>query len=166
MSFARSMVAGINLYSDKGTAMSKKIKVVIAKVGLDSHYRGAVIIARYLMTRGMEVVYIGNQLPEGIIESVIQEDADVLGLSSLSGNHMTMVPRILKGLQDQKIDDVPVLFGGIIPKEDEKLLLDAGLTGIFGPGSRLEDIATFIEEHVSQRTSYKDSVSDGSNSHA
>ncbi len=146
--------------------MRKKIKVVIAKVGLDSHYRGAVIIARYLMTRGMEVVYIGNQLPEGIIEAIIQEDADVLGLSSLSGNHMTMVPRILKGLQDQKIDDVLVLFGGIIPKEDEKPLLDAGLAGIFGPGSRLEDIATFIEEHVSQRLSHEAFISDGSDSHA
>lgn len=140
--------------------MKRRIKVVIAKVGLDSHYRGAIILARYLMTRGMDVVYIGNQLPEGIIEAVIQEDADVLGLSSLSGNHMTMVPRILKGLQDQQIDDVLVLLGGIVPAEDEEPLLDAGLAGIFGPGSRLEDIATFIEERVFQRPSHEDTASD------
>jgi methylmalonyl-CoA mutase C-terminal domain/subunit len=144
--------------------MHKKIKVVIAKVGLDSHYRGAIIIARYLMTQGMDVVYIGNQLPAGIIEAVIQEDADVLGLSSLSGNHMTMVPRILKGLKEQQIDEVLVLFGGIIPEEDEQPLLDAGLAGIFGPGSRLESIAAFIEEHMSQRPSYEASRFDGSDS--
>lgn len=142
--------------------MNKNIKVVIAKVGLDSHYRGAVIIARYLMTQGMDVVYIGNQLPEGIVEAVIQEDADVLGLSSLSGNHMIMVPRILKGLQEQGIDDVPVVLGGIIPPQDEQPLLAAGLAAIFGPGSRLEDIAAFIEERVSQRSSGDDSISTSS----
>jgi methylmalonyl-CoA mutase C-terminal domain/subunit len=136
--------------------MGMKTKVVVAKVGLDSHYRGAIIIARYLMTQGMDVIYIGNQLPEAIVEAVIEEDADVLGLSSLSGNHKIMVPRILKGLRDQKVDDVLVLLGGIIPAEDEEPLLAAGIAGIFGPGSSLQDIATFIEEHKRLRSSPED----------
>lgn len=107
------------------------------------------MVSRYLMERGMEVVYIGNQLPQAIVAAVVEEDADVLGLSSLSGNHMVMVPRILAALRQQEIDDVLVVLGGVIPAADQRALGDLGGIGaVFGTGSNLEDIAGFIEQHA------------------
>lgn len=128
--------------------MPRKIKVVMAKMGLDSHYRGAVMVSKYLSDRGMEVVYVGNQMPEALAPAVAQEDAAVLGLSSLSGNHMVMVPRVLKALRQADLDDVLVVVGGVIPPDDREALLAAGVDGVFGTGSSLEEIAAFIEERV------------------
>lgn len=122
----------------------RPIRVVMAKPGLDSHYRGAVVVSRYLMASGMEVVYIGNQLPEQIVAAAVEEDADVLGISSLSGNHSVMVPPILAGLREQGAEDVLVLVGGIVPADDADALRAAGVAGVFGPGTPLEDIRQCI----------------------
>ncbi len=130
---------------------TRSTKVVVAKMGLDSHYRGAVAVARYLAQRGMEVVYIGNQLPEQIVEAVVQEDAHVLGLSSLSGNHMVMVPRVLEDLRRRGVDGVLVLLGGVIPTRDADALKALGVAQVFGTGSNLEEIATFIESNAALR---------------
>lgn len=131
--------------------MAGKIKVVMAKMGLDSHYRGAIMVSRYLAERGMEVVYIGNQPPEAIVEAVSQEDADVLGLSSLSGNHMVMVPRILAGLQQAGLGEVLVLLGGVVPPADAAALAAQGVARVFGTGSNLAEIAAFIESALAAR---------------
>jgi methylmalonyl-CoA mutase C-terminal domain/subunit len=127
------------------------IKVVVAKPGLDSHYRGAMVVSRYLIERGMEVVYVGNQLPAQIVATVIEEDADVLGLSSLSGNHNVMVPRILEELHRQGMDHVVVVLGGIVPDEDALALETAGVDRIFGPGSDLVEIGDFIAARAASR---------------
>ncbi len=124
------------------------IKVVMAKMGFDAHYRGAMMVARHLVQRGMEVVYIGNRLPEEIVRTVIDEDAQVLGLSSLSGNHMVMVPRILALLRQEGVERVKVLLGGVIPTEDQKELLSQGVSAVFGTGSSLDAIADWIEAAV------------------
>ncbi|MED4582644.1 cobalamin B12-binding domain-containing protein [Brevibacillus choshinensis] len=126
----------------------RKIRVVMAKMGLDSHYRGAVMVSRYLVERGMDVIYIGNQLPDAIADTVVQEDAQVLGLSSLSGNHLMMVPRILQRLKEKGLQDIIVILGGVVPNEEQEQLLNAGVSRIFGTGSNLTDIADFIEEQV------------------
>jgi methylmalonyl-CoA mutase C-terminal domain/subunit len=128
--------------------MQKKIKVVMAKMGLDSHYRGAIMVSKYLSDRGMEVVYIGNQVPEAIVSTVAQEDAAVLGLSSLSGNHLVMVPRVMQKMREAGLDDVLVVIGGVIPPDDREALRAAGVHGVFGTGASLEDIASFIEERA------------------
>jgi methylmalonyl-CoA mutase C-terminal domain/subunit len=124
------------------------IKVVISKMGFDAHYRGAMMVARHLVQRGMEVVYIGNRMPEEIVRTVVDEDAQVLGLSSLSGNHMVMVPRILSLLRQEGAERVKVLLGGVVPTEDQKALLSQGVAAIFGTGSSLDAIADWIEAAV------------------
>ena len=127
----------------------KKIRVVVAKPGLDGHDRGAKIIARALRDAGMEVIYTGlHQTPEQIVETVIQEDADAVGLSILSGAHMTLVPRILELLKEQNIDDVLVTVGGTIPGDDVSQLKAAGVAEVFGPGSHTQDIVDFIRGGV------------------
>lgn len=131
-----------------GEGMVRAIKVVMAKMGFDSHYRGALMVARHLVARGMEVVYIGNRLPEEIVRTVLEEDADVLGLSSLSGNHMVMVPRILQRLRAEGLERVLVLLGGVIPHQDRLILLAQGVTEVFGTGSSLDAIADFIESRL------------------
>jgi methylmalonyl-CoA mutase C-terminal domain/subunit len=125
-----------------------KIKVVMAKMGFDSHYRGAMMVSRHLVSRGMEVVYIGNRLPEEIVRAVVDEDADVLGLSSLSGNHMVMVPRILGLLRQEGADRAAVLLGGVVPDEDAQALQAQGVDAVFGTGSSLDAIADWIEERA------------------
>jgi methylmalonyl-CoA mutase, C-terminal domain len=120
----------------------------MSKMGLDSHYRGAVMVSRFLYERGMEVVYIGNQLPDAIVATMLQEDADVLGLSSLSGNHMVMIPKIMEGLKANGLGDKVVVLGGVVPEEDHAELLAHGVSAIFGTGSNLEDIANYIEERI------------------
>jgi methylmalonyl-CoA mutase, C-terminal domain len=124
-----------------------KIRVVVAKPGLDGHDRGAKIIARALRDAGMEVIYTGlHQTPEQIVETAIQEDADAVGISILSGAHMTLVPRILDGLHENGVDDVLVVVGGTIPNEDAKELKGLGVAEVFTPGAPTSQIVDFIRE--------------------
>ncbi|MEO5633934.1 cobalamin B12-binding domain-containing protein [Gaiella sp.] len=125
--------------------MERKIRVVIAKPGLDGHDRGAKIIARALRDAGMEVIYTGlHQTPEQIVETAIQEDADAVGISVLSGAHMTLVPRIIDGLRAQGADDVLVVVGGTIPADDAGELIDRGVAAIFTPGAPTSEIVAFL----------------------
>jgi len=130
----------------------KKIRVVVAKPGLDGHDRGAKIIARALRDAGMEVIYTGlHQTPEQIVATVIQEDADAVGLSILSGAHMTLVPRIVELLRAEGIDDVVITVGGTIPADDIPELEQLGVAAVFTPGAPTQGIIDFIEGAVSQR---------------
>lgn len=129
--------------------MSRKIRVVIAKPGLDGHDRGAKVIARALRDAGMEVIYTGlRQTPEQIAAAALQEDADVIGLSILSGAHMHICPRLMELLKEKGLDHVVVLVGGIIPDQDIPKLKAMGIPGVFLPGSPMQDIVTFITGHV------------------
>ena len=131
---------------------TQKIRVVVAKPGLDGHDRGAKIIARALRDAGMEVIYTGlHQTPEQIVETVIQEDADAVGLSILSGAHMTLVPRIVELLREQEADDVLVTVGGTIPADDIPELKDLGVAEVFTPGASTQDIVAFIRDAVAAR---------------
>ena len=133
-------------------ATERKIRVVVAKPGLDGHDRGAKIIARALRDAGMEVIYTGlHQTPEQIVETVIQEDADAVGLSILSGAHMTLVPRILELLKEQRAEDVVVTAGGTIPSDDVAELKDLGVDEIFTPGASTEEAIDFIRQAVARR---------------
>src|SRR3954447_5478121 len=126
-----------------------RIRVVIAKPGLDGHDRGAKIIARALRDAGMEVIYTGlHQTPEQIVETAIQEDADAVGISILSGAHMTLVPRILDGLKENGADDVLVVVGGTIPREDTDELKQLGVAEVFGPGAATSEIVDFLKGKV------------------
>jgi methylmalonyl-CoA mutase, C-terminal domain len=127
-----------------------RIRVVVAKPGLDGHDRGAKIIARALRDAGMEVVYTGlHQTPEQIVATVIQEDADAVGLSILSGVHMTLVPRVVDLLREQEADDVLVTAGGTIPHDDAQLLKARGVAEVFTPGASTDQIIAFIRGAVS-----------------
>ena len=129
--------------------MAGKIRVVIAKPGLDGHDRGAKIIARALRDAGMEVIYTGlHQTPEQIVETAIQEDADAVGISILSGAHMTLVPRILDLLRENGADDVLVLVGGTIPGDDVVELKQRGVAEVFTPGAPTSEIVEFLRSHV------------------
>jgi methylmalonyl-CoA mutase C-terminal domain/subunit len=129
--------------------MSHKIRVVIAKPGLDGHDRGAKIIARALRDAGMEVIYTGlHQTPEQIVETAIQEDADAVGISILSGAHMTLVPRIVELLRAEGADDVLVVVGGTIPHDDAEELKRQGIAAVFGPGAPTSDIVDFLKGAV------------------
>ena len=128
--------------------MKRKIRVVIAKPGLDGHDRGAKVIARALRDAGMEVIYTGlRQTPEQIVDAALQEDADVIGLSILSGAHNHICPRLMELLAEKKLDDVLVVIGGIIPDADEKKLNQIGIEGIFQPGTSMNEITQFIKSH-------------------
>ena len=128
---------------------NKKIRVLIAKPGLDGHDRGAKIIARALRDAGMEVIYTGlRQTPEQIVETAIQEDVNVIGLSILSGAHTHLFPRIMEILKEENVDDIIVIGGGVIPVEDIPDLKKIGITAIFTPGSDTRDIVKFIKEKV------------------
>ncbi|MEX0816039.1 MAG: cobalamin B12-binding domain-containing protein [Gaiellales bacterium] len=129
--------------------MARKIRVVIAKPGLDGHDRGAKIIARALRDSGMEVIYTGlHQTPEQIVETAIQEDADAVGISILSGAHMTLVPRIVEGLRENGLDEVLVVVGGTIPKADAAALKEQGVAEIFTPGAPMAEIVDFLKSKV------------------
>ncbi len=131
---------------------SRKIRVVVAKPGLDGHDRGAKIIARALRDAGMEVIYTGlHQTPEQIAATVVQEDADAIGLSILSGAHMTLVPRVIDLLREQDAGDVVVTVGGTIPADDVEELKRLGVAEVFTPGSPTDAIVEFIEGAVAQR---------------
>jgi methylmalonyl-CoA mutase, C-terminal domain len=129
-----------------------KIRVLVAKPGLDGHDRGAKVIARALRDAGMEVIYTGlRQTPEMIVNAALQEDVDVIGLSILSGAHNAIVPRVMDLLQQNKMDDVLVLVGGIIPDQDVPQLKEKGVAGIFQPGTAMDQIIQFIRQNVNPR---------------
>ena len=131
------------------SSSSRKIRVVVAKPGLDGHDRGAKIIARALRDAGMEVIYTGlHQTPEQIVETVLQEDADAVGLSILSGAHMTLVPRVVELLREQEAQDVVVTVGGTIPSQDIPELKDLGVAAVFTPGAPTQEIIDFIQGAV------------------
>ena len=129
----------------------RKIRVLVAKPGLDGHDRGAKVVARALRDAGMEVIYTGiRQTPEMIAEAALQEDVDVVGISILSGAHMALCPRVVELLQAQDMADVVVLVGGIIPDDDVAPLKALGVKGVFGPGTSTGEIVAFIREQVGE----------------
>jgi methylmalonyl-CoA mutase C-terminal domain/subunit len=130
-------------------ADEKKIRVLVAKPGLDGHDRGAKVVARALRDFGMEVIYTGiRQTPEMIAKSALQEDVDVVGLSSLSGSHLYHFPRVVEMLTEKDVNNVLVIGGGIIPEEDIQLLKEKGINAVFGPGTQIEEVAKFIRENI------------------
>jgi len=130
----------------------RKIRVLIAKPGLDSHDRGAKIVARALRDAGMEVIYTGlRQTPEQIVETALQEDVDVIGLSILSGAHMALFPRVMELLKEKGMDDVLVFAGGIIPQEDVPTLKKIGIKEVFGPGTPTNVLVKFVQENARKR---------------
>lgn len=134
------------------TETHTKIRVLVAKPGLDGHDRGAKVIARALRDAGMEVIYTGlRQTPEMIVNAALQEDVDVIGLSILSGAHNSIVPRVTALMKEKQMDDVLLVLGGTIPEQDVPFLNQQGVTGIFGPGTSMEQIITFIRANVKPR---------------
>jgi methylmalonyl-CoA mutase C-terminal domain/subunit len=130
--------------------MTSPQRIVLAKVGLDGHDRGIKVVARALRDAGMHVIYAGLWLaPEAVVRTVAEEDADWLGLSILSGAHMTLVPRVLELLREAKLDHVKILVGGIIPEADIPKLLNMGVARVFGPGTSLEEIVAFLRSGAS-----------------
>jgi len=130
----------------------RPIKVLIAKPGLDGHDRGAKVLARGLRDEGFEVIYTGlRQTPEMIVSAALQEDVDVVGLSILSGAHMTLLPRVCAGLREQGLDDVLVTAGGIIPDDDVPALQEAGVSRVFGPGTTIREVAEYILGNARKR---------------
>jgi len=133
-------------------AEAKKIRVLIAKPGLDGHDRGAKVVARALRDGGVEVIYTGlRQTPEQIVEAAVQEDVDAIGLSILSGAHDMLVPKVLQLMKEKGIMDVMLLVGGIIPKDDVPSLKDMGVDGVFGPGTPTSEVVNFIKENVGRK---------------
>jgi methylmalonyl-CoA mutase C-terminal domain/subunit len=129
--------------------MDSRIRVLVAKLGLDGHDRGAKVIARALRDAGMEVIYTGlRQTPEMIVNAALQEDVQVIGLSILSGAHNAIVPKVMQLLQEKRMDDVMVVVGGIIPDDDAADLKKRGVAGVFQPGASLEEIVEFIKSSV------------------
>lgn len=130
-------------------AQAKKIKIIVAKPGLDGHDRGAKLLSRIFAEAGMEVVYTGlRQTPEMIVQAALQEDADVVGLSSLSGVHNYFFPKVVELMKAKGLDDVLIVGGGIIPEEDYDGLKKAGVAAIFGPGTATNEIVKYIQENV------------------
>jgi methylmalonyl-CoA mutase C-terminal domain/subunit len=129
-----------------------RIRVLLAKPGLDGHDRGAKVVARALRDAGMEVIYTGiRQTPEMIVEAAIQEDVDVVGLSILSGAHLGLFPPIIEGLRKKGREDVLVIAGGIIPEDDVPTLQQMGIKAVFGPGTSTEDIISFIQKEITAK---------------
>jgi methylmalonyl-CoA mutase C-terminal domain/subunit len=130
----------------------RKIRVLVAKPGLDGHDRGARIIARAYRDAGFEVVYSGlHQTPEEIVQAAIQEDVDMIGLSSLAGAHMYLFPKVVELLRDKGVEDIVVCGGGIFPEEDIPKLKEAGIKEVFIPGTSLSEVVRWVEEHVEPR---------------
>ena len=131
---------------------NEKIRVVVAKPGLDGHDRGAKVIARAFRDAGFEVIYTGlRQTPEQIVNAALQEDADVVGLSVLSGAHMTLCPRIMELMKKEGLDDVMVVVGGIIPDQDVQKLKEIGVAEIFQPGASTQDIVAYVRKNASRK---------------
>lgn len=132
--------------------MNRPIRILIAKVGLDGHDRGARVIAAFLRDAGMEVIFTGlRQTPEMVINAAIQEDVDAIGISILSGAHMTVFPKIIKLMKEKKMEDVLVTGGGIIPEDDMKQLNALGVGKLFAPGTETKEIVSYITEEVNKR---------------
>ena len=143
------MTTSGSLRAGSGRSLSRPVRVLVAKPGLDGHDRGAKVVAAALRDAGMEVVYTGlHQTPEMIATAAVQEDVDVVGLSILSGAHMTLVPRILEGLKDSGAEDVLVVVGGTIPKEDSEELKQRGVAEVFTPGAPTSEIVDFLKGKV------------------
>lgn len=131
----------------------KPIKVVLAKIGLDGHDRGIRVITQALKDSGMEVVYLGmRQTPEVVVNTAIQEDADVIGISVLSGAHMSIFPKVASLLKDRGARDILLIGGGIIPEDDEKVLIKAGVSKLWGPGASTQEIVEYIQREVATQT--------------
>jgi len=129
--------------------VTRKIRVLIAKPGLDGHDRGAKVVARALRDAGMEVIYTGlRQTPTMVAEAALQEDVDIVGLSILSGAHMELVPRVMEALQERDMNDVPIFVGGIIPTDDISALKEMGVYEVFGPGTNTRDVIDFIRKAI------------------
>ena len=129
--------------------MERRYRVVVAKPGLDGHDRGAKVVARALRDAGFEVIYTGlHQTPEQVAATVVQEDADAVGLSLLSGAHMTLVPRIIEGLRENEVEDVLVVVGGTIPADDARELKELGVSEVFTPGAPTGEIVDFLKQRV------------------
>ncbi len=124
--------------------MKKNMRVIIARLGMDSHWRGSIVVARTLRDAGMEVIYLGNQMPDAIVQTALQENADVIGLSTLSGNHMILTPEVTKLLSEEGLEDTVVILGGAIPPADIPKLKELGVAEVFGTGSSLEHIVQYI----------------------
>lgn len=136
--------------------MKRPIRVVVAKAGLDGHDRGAKVVARALRDAGMEVIYTGvHQTPEQVVETALQEDADAIGVSLLSGAHMYVFPRIAELMKEKGMDDVLLFGGGIIPEEDAELLKEHGVERVFQPGASLEEIVKYLRDAVARRRGSK-----------
>lgn len=144
-----------NKPAENNTTLNRPIRVLVAKVGLDGHDRGAKVIAAALRDAGMEVIYTGlRQTPEMVVNAALQEDADAIGVSILSGAHMTVFPKILKLMQEKEMGDVLLTGGGIIPEEDMKQLNEMGVGKLFAPGTTTTDIATYITGWVQQHRAF------------
>jgi len=128
--------------------MKIKIKVLLAKLGLDIHNRGVLTVAKNLRDAGIEIIYIGNSTPEQIINAAVQEDVDVVGLSSLSGANMTLIPQTVKMIKENSDKNILFLGGGIIPQKDVPKQNEAGMAGVFGPGTPIAEISKFIKTHL------------------
>ena len=140
------------MYHVLSMATDRRIRVLVAKPGMDGHDRGVKVIARALRDAGMEVIYTGlRQTPEMIVNASLQEDVDVIGLSILSGAHNSIVPRVIEMLKQNEMTDVMVLVGGIIPDQDAALLKEKGVAAVFQPGTPMEDIVRFIRKNVRPR---------------
>jgi len=124
--------------------MKRSIRVVLARLGLDAHWRGSLVVAHALRDAGMAVIYIGNQMPENIVKTAIQEDADVIGLSTLSGNHMILAPEVVRMLKEKGMGETMVVLGGTIPPDDIPELKEAGIAEVFRSGTSLKKIIQFI----------------------
>lgn len=131
----------------------RPIKVLLAKLGLDIHWRGVVSISRLLRDAGMEVIYLGNQFPEAIAAAALQEAPDVVGLSTLSGNHLSLGPKVVRLLREKGMEDTPVIMGGVIPPQDMEELKRRGIREVFGPNTPVSRIISFIEAEVRERRS-------------
>jgi len=132
--------------------MERRIRVLVAKLGLDAHDRGAKVVARAYRDAGFEVIYTGlYQRPEQVAAAAVQEDVDVVAVSSLAGAHMTLIPELIQKLREQGADDVLVLAGGVIPRDDIPALKEAGVAEVFGPGSDLDEIVRFTQDSVIHR---------------
>jgi len=136
--------------------MKKNTRVLIARLGMDAHWRGSIVVARALRDAGMEVIYVGNQMPEHIVQTAMQEDVDVVGLSTLSGNHMILAPEVVDHLKARGMDETVVVLGGTVPPADVPKLKAAGIKEVFGPGTPLEKIIRVISRCNSEGSPLRD----------
>src|ERR1035437_4088580 len=135
--------------------MNRPIRVLVAKVGLDGHDRGAKVVASFLRDAGMEVIYTGlRQTPDMVVSAALQEDVDVIGISILSGAHMTVFPKIIKLMKEKGMDDVLLTGGGIIPEDDRVKLQEMGVGQLFPPGADISNMVIYIKEHVKEKRTF------------